>query len=277
MLSSTLMPSNDFFMRNGLSALLIDLKPDAALRFKQLLEKHWEFERFEIASSLPEALGIVTTQGFDLCLLSNEFIGEELNAFMCDVKQGKRSSAMLLIQVREAIGATESRADLAGKRFATVITRTCSQQDRDFLALALQGLIIQREVTEKTNDSEHMAELLLRELKRVGRNLKRGREGMLFRAPLATVIKECVEFDPQVMENYVRFLDRRVSESAPTPDVVLQIPKWLFDKKFPGLANGTYEGHSLRVWDMLVRKYGVLKKREMKSTEAEGKGGSTTR
>lgn len=246
---------------------MIDRKPEAGLLLKQQLERYWSFERFEVVSSLQEAFGLVAEPDFVLCLISSEFIGEELNTFMREIRELKRTNPLMLIQVRDAIGATESRADLAGKRFATVITRACSQQDRDFLALALQGLISQREVIEKTNDSEQMAELVLLELNRVARNLKRGKQQMLFRAPLSTVIRECVDFDPQVMENYVRFLDRRVSNSAPAADIVLQIPKRLFDKKFPGLLNGTYQGHSLRVWDMLVRKYGVPRQRKGEGSE----------
>ena len=76
------------------------------------------------------------------------------------------------------------------------------------------------------------------------------------------------------MEHYLTFLEQRLSKSEPAVNKVPKVPQRLFERNFPGLSNGTYEGQSLRVWDMLVRKYGVAEDQEPVGAESK-KPGST--
>ena len=72
-------------------------------------------------------------------------------------------------------------------------------------------------------------------------------------------MRECLEFNPAILESYFAQLEKQLEKSVPARDVIVTVPQRLFDMGLPGLSNGTYEGQSLRVWEMLAEKFGVIK------------------
>jgi hypothetical protein len=246
-------------MRVEVRGIIIDNRPERAAELKQRLETVVAFLDYLPVRSPREGVEVISEQYFEVCFISAEFATEELSSFILDLSHLKHENPCVLIQVRDDLRANELREDLAGSRFATVLTRHVTEQDSAALLGVLQALVQRREVKRRCQESHMMMDLALREIDRVAKDLKRGKKRTLTRGAFSSSMRECLEFNPAVLESYFVQLAKQLEKSVPARDVIVTVPQRLFDMGLPGLSNGTYEGQSLRVWEMLAEKFGVTK------------------
>jgi hypothetical protein len=239
--------------------IIVDKRPEKAAELKQRLESVVAFSDYLSVRSPREGLEVLAEQYFEVCFISAEFTSEDINSLIFDLSRLKQESPVVLVQVRDDLRANEVREDLAGSRFGTVITRHMTEQDSVALLRVLQPLVQKREVNRRCQESYTMMDLALREIDRVAKDLKRGKKRKLTRSAFTSSMQECLDFNPAVVESYFEQLEKQVEKSVPSREVTVVIPQRLFDMDLPGLSNGTYEGQSLRVWEMLVEKFGIPK------------------
>lgn len=241
--------------------IIIDKRPEGAAQLKERLESVVVFSDHLFVRSPREGLEILAEQYFEVCFISADFDPEDVNTLVRDLARLKQETPIALIQVRDDLRASELREDLAGSRFATVLSRHLTEQDAAALLNVLRSLVWRKTVKQRCQESHTMIDLVLREIDRVSKDIKRGKKRKLTRGTFSSVIRDCLDFSPIVLESYFLELEKRVEQSPPAKDVSLKIPERLFELGLPGLSNGTYEGHSLRVWEMLVEKFGEPKER----------------
>jgi hypothetical protein len=239
--------------------IIIDNRPERAAELKQRLGSVITFSDYLSVRSPREGMEVLAEQYFEVCFISAEFTSEDVNSLLFDLSRLKQESPVVVVQVRDDLRANEVREDLAGSRFATVITRHITEQDSVALLRVLNQLVQKREVKRRCQESYVMMDLALREIDRVAKDIKRGKKRKLTRSAFVSSLQECIEFNPAVLESYFDQLEKQLEKSVPAKDVTVIIPQRLFDLDLPGLSNGTYEGQSLRVWEMLAQKFGVPK------------------
>jgi hypothetical protein len=239
------------------TCLFIDNRPAQAARLKEQLNAVLSFSDQLVVRSPREGLEIIAEQHFEVCFIASSFPAEDVNAFIRDLAALQLEQKVLLIQVRDGFAAHDVRAELAGERFATVISRDVTTADVEALSSALQWVAKEREVRRRCHENSIMVDLLLRDVSRVSKDIKRGKQRKLTRTSFTSYIRDHIEFSPAVRESYFSELEKRVEHSQPAKDITLKIPERMFALDLPGLSNGTYEGQSLRVWEMLAARFGV--------------------
>lgn len=239
--------------------IIVDKRPERATELKQRLGSVITFSDYLSVRSPREGMEVLAEQYFEVCFISAEFTSEDIDSLVFDLSRLKQERPVVLVQVRDDLRVNEVREDLAGSRFATVITRHITEQDSLALLRVLNQLVEKREVSRRCQESYVMMDLALREIDRVAKDLKRGKKRKLTRSAFASSMQECIEFNPTVLESYFEQLEKQLEKSVPAKDLKVVIPQRLFDMDLPGLSNGTYEGQSLRVWEMLAEKFGMPK------------------
>lgn len=211
---------------------------------------------YEVRRTLLKGVQSFRESDFDICFISDSFSVDELKPFFSDVKALKGEGACVFIQVREALGEGVQRNSLSQVGFSTIINHKVTDGDKSSIAESLTELLAKQEIKKRRIDVENAMNLIMLEVDRVAKDRKRGIDRQFSRDMLAGFVDDQLDFHSEVMEAYMKALDKLSDQGKPVKDLIVSLPENMIEKNLPGIVDGQYAGASLRVWEMLREKFG---------------------
>jgi hypothetical protein len=238
--------------------IIIDKSVDAAEVLQQALLPEIRLLDVEVRRTVHKAIQSFRESAFEVCLVSDAFPVEELEAFFKDVRLLQKEASCVFVQVKDSLEGTD-RSSLVSKGFATIITRKATDGDKHALHDVLKELCFKNEIKRKRVDVDTAIKLLMLEIDRVCRDRKRGLDRKFSRNLVSDFVTEQVDFHLEILDAYFKALETYSDKGTPDKHVDIELPRSILDLNLPGFVDGTYSGTSLRVWDMLRDKYGKPK------------------
>lgn len=210
----------------------------------------------EVATSTHEAIEFFLTGPFDLCLISDSVAVPDLQALVADLKKVEGHATTVFALLNENEKARIDRAALNGVGVTLIVSPHGSTEDHAILSAALKEKVYSWELKTRIQDVERVIGLTLKELDKVSRERKRGR-------PLSTSkdIKDFIQlttaFHDDVRKRFYDVLEEKTQDAKPIKASKVDVPEAVLSRKLPKLDKDLYHGASSRVWDVLVKKFGI--------------------
>jgi hypothetical protein len=211
---------------------------------------------YEVRRTLLKGIQSFRESDFDICFISDSFSLAELKPFFSDIKALKGDGACVFVQVREALGEGVQRNSLSEAGFSTIINHNVTDGDKSSIAESLKELLAKQEIKKRRIDVESAMKLIMLEVDRVAKDRKRGIDRPFSRDMLAGFVDDQLDFHSEVMDAYMKALDKLSDQGKPVKDLIVSLPEHMIEKNLPGIVDGQYAGASLRVWEMLREKFG---------------------
>jgi hypothetical protein len=211
---------------------------------------------YEARRTLLKGIQAFRETDFDICFISDSFSTEELKPFFSDIKALKGEGTCVFVQVREAIGEGVQRNSLSQVGFSTIINHKVTDGDKASIAESLKEIVAKQEIKKRRIDVESAMKLIMLEVDRVAKDRKRGIDRQFSRDMLSEFVDGQLDFHSEVMESYMKALDKLSDQGKPVKDLIVSLPEHMIQKNLPGIVHGQYAGASLRVWEMLREKFG---------------------
>lgn len=236
------------------SALLDALKPDLVLT------------ECEQVSSLYKAIRAISESYYGLCLISDSYNIDDLNAFFGDVLKIDKGKNCLFVQVKDSLTSEFDRTSLKQMGFETIISRKGHAEDKRSILDAYREKVHGVEVRKRVVDVTDTLGLLLEEVDRVSEERRRGKDTK-FNNIATDFVADQVSFDTEVLDSYYNKLTEVSETVEPEEYKGVKIPEEVLKKNLPHLSENTYVGASHRVWKKVKKKFGV----KHSNAEEEGK------
>jgi hypothetical protein len=140
--------------------------------------------------------------------------------------------------------------------FHGVISMLGTHADREELRESLKDWRYEEEINKRSVDVDSALNLVLSQVDRIARDLKRGVKNKFDSLPF-DFINTQTDFDDELQNRYFSKLEKKTSISEPENAKGIQIPDVILKKNLPKLLGNKYSGTSQRVWKMLLKKHGV--------------------
>lgn len=212
---------------------------------------------FEVRRGLHLAFQELRESDFDLCFVSEDFPDQEISDFFKDLRQISRSNESLFVKLMRMFPEGFKPEQVKEQGFHLAVRRPPTDGDKALLRAEVKKFIDEREIVRKCIDVDLAVKLILREIDRVAVDRKRGIDRKFARNIVSDFMNDQVHSHEDVMKALVDALSKHAEDSRPDKDVKVVLPEYLFEKDMPGLVDGTYQGVSQRVWEMLKDKFGV--------------------
>lgn len=246
--------------------LIIDRDEQSSMALYDSLHDFLDLGEVDYTNSIPKGLSLCLESHYTMCLVcGNIFDRAHLRSFIKDVRKISQSwefpCGFVLVQDPEQKRFDEEAAKQMG--FDCIMTRPkddghVGSEDRKSLLSLLKAVLYEREVQTRIYEINSSLETILKELDLVASEMKRGAKNKKLNKNLMRYIQDQALFDHKVLESYYRALMEKTGVSAPNEIISLDIPKEILEKNLPGMTATGYVGQSCRVWDRLVKRFGVF-------------------
>lgn len=243
----------------NIKLLIIEPDKEHSHQFISRLQEAVPILGHDYASSIQSALEAHIAQSYDLCLVSQAYPNKEISIFLRDIQKlysQDRQRLCPFIQYCAVLPKGFDPKESLQIGFSSVISEKLEQCDIDNIKTAIEDVAFVNQLNEHMNDVDWTMKMILKEVDRVSRERKRGREVEFNKIPLHFAA-DLVEFDPRVLSKYFETLSEQTEKrNKPGPSLV-KIPAKVLERNLPKLLEDRYSGASSRVWNKLLKKYGL--------------------
>ena len=229
----------------------------AVSKLQAHLEKAgFRIDKVDAAATLPDALQLHINEHYDLCFLNDELPQQHLETFIKDYGKLERGESCVFAQLRDSVGSDFNRTSLRPIGFTTVVSRQIDQADKVALEYALQLRGRYVEVQRRVANVEKAVEVLIKEIDRLSKQKQRGKQGIL-KAIASRFIAEQTSYDQEILQRYYTELIEKTANISAPKATKISVPEEVLKHQLPGLKKDGYDGASDRVWDKLVKAFGL--------------------
>lgn len=239
----------------NLICLLVDIYADAVKRTTQALWPEIQFTKADYSNSLNDAFQKLVESNYNLCFIHNTF-QENLDVFFRDMERLGRHKTCVFVQLWDRLPKDLDLTPILEMGFSAIISRDVSSDEKAALRDVLQLELRRQEIDRRVVDVQEATHFVIRELDRVAREHKRG-HSKKFDNLIHSFIGMLTEFDDEVLDQYFDALIEE-SKDSPTFEVSkLKVPEEVLKRRLPHLDEDSYSGKSHRVWEKLLKHYGI--------------------
>ncbi|MCB0354059.1 MAG: hypothetical protein KDD64_11055 [Bdellovibrionales bacterium] len=244
-----------------LYTLIVSPQDASGALAQQLIDAYgdeYDFGEVEFTTSLLKAIQSLQEGSFDICCVAASYSDEEIREFFLDFNKLQLEKACAFVQVHSTLEPDFDR-DMP-KQFGLhgIISLQGTHVDREELSQALVDWKHEKEIVEKKIDVEGALNVVLRDIDRAARDLKRGKKQKMNQIP-SEFISIQTDFDEEVLKSYFNKLSVKTEQSEPEEADLIKVPEEVLKKNLPFLEEDKYGGVSQRVWKKLLRKMGEKK------------------
>ncbi|MDC0358279.1 hypothetical protein OAO01_05625 [Oligoflexia bacterium] len=243
-------------MENKLIVLFIGRDIEAASDLTKVYGSDFCFEECDFTNKLHKAIQSVRDIAYNLCFISDQYSMAETRSFFADYEKLDKDQVCVFVQVRDQLEKDFDRTSLSAAGFTTIISRIGTHADKETLRETLKTLLFQDAIREKKITVEVALDIVLRDLDKVARERKRGRDCKLDKLAVDFIALQ-TEFNEEVLQKYFNQLAEKTGEAEPQNQHEVKIPTQVLQRQLPNLKSNTYTGASSRVWAKLLKRYGL--------------------
>lgn len=254
-------------MALDLICLLVDPDPDTSQSLTQALWPEIQFKTADYTNSLVTAFQMLIDSNYNICFIHASF-EKDLDSFFRDMRRLGRDKTCVFVQTWDKLAPNFDKSWAIETGFTTVISKSITPEERKILRELLRIEFHHQEVTRKIKDVGEAVQFVVKELDRVARERQRGREER-FDTIIRNFVAMLTEFDEEVLSEYFRILEEHASNAPSFESKKVKIPPTVLARKLPYLYEDKYCGRSLRVWESLLKRFGVPSRAETAELQAQ--------
>lgn len=253
-------------MALDLICLIIDPDADTQQTLPQALWPEIQFTTADYTSSLVTAFQMLVDSNYNICFIHGSF-AEDLDSFFRDMKRLGRDKTCVFVQTWDTLAQNFDKSWAIELGFTGVISKAITPEERKLLKELLRVEFHHQEVTRKIKDVSEAVHFVVKELDRVARERQRGNQEH-FDTMIRNFVVMLAEFDEEVMNEYFSLLGERAQSTSSFEAKKVKIPAEVLARKLPHLTEDKYCGRSLRVWESLLKRYGLPNKPPLSQSAA---------
>lgn len=238
-----------------LVCLLVHPQRESTKELAEVLHPDMQFALIDHAHSIGDAFQKLLNKNYNLCFIHNRF-DKDFDVFMGDMTKVGRDKTCAFVELWDELPAGFDKEPYLDRGFAAVVSKEISQDEKITLQSLLKAEIHRQEVTRRIGDISEALQLLVRELDHAAQERQRGKK-VEFNELVRNFVAAHADFDQEVLDEYFEGLSEHTSRAASFKSRKLNVPEAILKKRPPGLSKDVYSGMSRRVWQKMLKKFGV--------------------
>lgn len=250
----------------NVDVLILDRDEDSALTLANALGRFIKVNDVDYAGKVSHALEYLLEVEYIICMINAKvFKKADLRCLIEDSKKicDAREYPCQFFLVYDPREGEIEFAPYRSMGFFSTLKRPYGKQkefvysDIAHLKRALATIFHSAEVSNRSDTIERTMTSVLKEIDRVAKAKKRGRERK-FNRTVIDYVTDLTSFDHEVLDTYFHALMRETGVAKPQEVIKLDLPRNLQGDLLPGVnEDGDYTGTSGRVYERLLVNYGV--------------------
>jgi hypothetical protein len=243
-------------MSSELNCLIVGISGFPQQKLRESLAPAFCFTTFDTADSVSEAFQCLVNTNFNLCVIAAS-LDQELQPFFRDMRKLGRDRTCAFVKFSPArIRPKETAAELQASGFCATISADLDAQDLIALRKALSQEMVKIREELKAESIPGCVDLVLRELDQIARRKQRGIDAK-FDQVIASLVRDMMSETSIHHSNFLEALSIGAEQSISFSENAVEIPDQVLERNLPKLDKSTYRGTSSRVWNKLLKRYGV--------------------